>query len=545
MWDFGGQEIMHATHQFFLTRRSVYLVVLDARQGEEQNRIEYWLKLVNSLSGGSPVILVGNKCEGLRLDIDQRGLRAKYPNIVAILETSCVDNVGLHALKTTLAKTVATLSHVRDVLPRSFFEVKEILERLGADYLPFNEYEGLCVKHGVSTARARELLIGFLHDLGTVLCFRDDPRLRDTNILNPEWVTGGVYRILNSNRAAVQKGLLRWPDLDAILESGKYPADKRGFIVEMMKKFELCYESDGIFLVPDLLTKEEPDTGSWDDALHFVVKYDVLPSSVIGRLIVRMHQVISRGTVWRTGVVLTFDRNRALVKTDREDGLLTIMVSGAIRGRRGLLTAIRTQLRSIEQTIPGLTCEERVPVSGHGGIWVPYSHLLRLEEAGKRTVVPHGLVDEFEIRELLDGIESRNDRILVRRSSASPASAFDGADEAERADEAVGRSVDDGGEVDGEVDGRAWTPRQAIGLGILCSGILAVAIAAYAIVSRFTDSGVAIAAGAFALAVIAVIAVVVLRTSGRISESTYGLGLKQALSTFGATSRGDRDEDRQ
>ena len=26
VWDFGGQEIYHATHQFFLTRRSLYLV---------------------------------------------------------------------------------------------------------------------------------------------------------------------------------------------------------------------------------------------------------------------------------------------------------------------------------------------------------------------------------------------------------------------------------------------------------------------------------------------------------------------------------------
>ncbi|MHC4476677.1 MAG: leucine-rich repeat domain-containing protein [Planctomycetota bacterium] len=28
VWDFGGQEIMHATHQFFLTKRSLYILVL-------------------------------------------------------------------------------------------------------------------------------------------------------------------------------------------------------------------------------------------------------------------------------------------------------------------------------------------------------------------------------------------------------------------------------------------------------------------------------------------------------------------------------------
>jgi internalin A len=32
LWDFGGQEIYHATHQFFLTKRSLYLLVADTRQ---------------------------------------------------------------------------------------------------------------------------------------------------------------------------------------------------------------------------------------------------------------------------------------------------------------------------------------------------------------------------------------------------------------------------------------------------------------------------------------------------------------------------------
>jgi GTPase SAR1 family protein len=32
IWDFGGQEIYHATHQFFLTGRSLYILVADARR---------------------------------------------------------------------------------------------------------------------------------------------------------------------------------------------------------------------------------------------------------------------------------------------------------------------------------------------------------------------------------------------------------------------------------------------------------------------------------------------------------------------------------
>jgi internalin A len=43
IWDFGGQEIMHATHQFFLTQRSLYVLVIDGRQGREDDNAEYWL----------------------------------------------------------------------------------------------------------------------------------------------------------------------------------------------------------------------------------------------------------------------------------------------------------------------------------------------------------------------------------------------------------------------------------------------------------------------------------------------------------------------
>lgn len=46
VWDFGGQEIYHSTHQFFLTERSLYLLVWDALAEEEYGRIDYWLKTI-------------------------------------------------------------------------------------------------------------------------------------------------------------------------------------------------------------------------------------------------------------------------------------------------------------------------------------------------------------------------------------------------------------------------------------------------------------------------------------------------------------------
>jgi GTPase SAR1 family protein len=37
VWDFGGQEIMRGTHRFFLTERSLYLLVLEDRREDDRS----------------------------------------------------------------------------------------------------------------------------------------------------------------------------------------------------------------------------------------------------------------------------------------------------------------------------------------------------------------------------------------------------------------------------------------------------------------------------------------------------------------------------
>lgn len=510
VWDFGGQEIMHATHQFFLTKRSLYVLVIDARQGEEQNRVEYWLKLIHSFGGASPVIIVGNKTEQSVLDIDERGLRAKYPNVVDILSISCMTGDGIRDLERRLSTAIEQMPHVRDLLPAAYFDVKKELEDLDVDYITYADYQRLCARHGVDDAVSRETLVEFLHDLGTVLCFRDDPRLSDTNILNPEWVTGGVYRLLNSHLAAQRKGLLSWDSIDEILDTDDYPPERRAFIIDVMQRFELCYESDRTFLIPDLLTKQEPDTGTWEGALVFEIGYDVLPSSVLSRLIVRMHPMISKGTVWRTGLVVAMDGNRGLVKGDREDRVIRIAIDGPASGRRGLLTAIRTELWAIAQTIPGLASEQRVPVPGRDGVFVPYDHLLELEAAGRTSVVPQGLVEDFNIRELLGGIEAPSARAADRRGGSVVDS---GDDAAERRALAAG----------------AWTPEQSMRLGRSLVGAVVVLAAVFVGIALLVGLVAAVAVTTIALIATLAVAVVVLRSSGRLSEEGFLAALRELL----------------
>ena len=414
VWDFGGQEIMHATHQFFLTKRSLYLLVLDARQDEEANRIEYWLKIVRSFGGDSRVIVVGNQVDQKSLDIDRRGLQRKYPHIVSFIETSCSNNKGIDKLRREIQQQIAQLPHVFDDFPESWFAVKTQLEELDRDYIEYHEYQKICTKNKVTDEQNQSTLISFLHDLGIALNFRDDPRLKQDSVLNPEWVTNGVYDILNDNALMTKhKGILQRSMLQRILDSSSYPVDKHLFIIDIMGKFELCFPlegfQDGRYLLPDLLSKEEPETGEWDETLPFQYHYSVLPGSIISRFIVRTNQLIAKNTYWRNGVVLEKNANKALVKADREDRKIFIWVKGNPSTRRVLLESIRDQFDYIHSTIPGIEMEEKVPLPSNPRILVDYKNLLDMEAMGVEDFVPSGLQEKIKVRDLLEGTKREKD----------------------------------------------------------------------------------------------------------------------------------------
>jgi internalin A len=99
IWDFGGQEIMHSTHQFFLTQRSLYLLVLNGRQGHEDADADYWLSLIDSFGEGSPVLVVLNKIKEHPFDLNRRGLKQKFGIVRGFIETDCKDRTGIEELK--------------------------------------------------------------------------------------------------------------------------------------------------------------------------------------------------------------------------------------------------------------------------------------------------------------------------------------------------------------------------------------------------------------------------------------------------------------
>ena len=412
VWDFGGQEIMHATHQFFLTERSLYLLVVDAGEGEQNANIEYWLRLIASYGGDSPVIMVINKIQDHVFNVNQRALKVKYHSICAFISTDFHSNVGIDGLRNTITQEIDRMPHVRDPCPVSWFRIKEKLGYLSENYISFQQYQALCADCELKDESEQVLLVAFLYDLGIVVNFRRHARLRDTHVLNPRWVTNGIYRILNASKFAErQNGEVHLSELSSVLDPAVYPSDKHTYLLDLMAQFELCYENDeqsGTYLVPELLTVQEPDLSDFDEAqaLRFEYRYAIVPEGLLPRYIVRARALNEHLPRWRTGVLLEWDGSRALVKADIHDRCVRITVLGNRTKRRALLDIIRTDFEYIHRSLAKLEVEEHVPVPGHPGS-VEYRKLLALKQQGVRQSDEFlgGKLVSVSAGELLDNVE--------------------------------------------------------------------------------------------------------------------------------------------
>jgi internalin A len=206
-------------------------------------------------------------------------------------------------------------------------------------------------------------------------------------------------------------------------DANKYPPAQQGFIVEMMKKFELCFDfpnqGDARLLIPELLRANEPDI-NWNraDSLNFELHYNLLPTGLISRFIVKMHHNLTeKPTYWRSGVKLSIDGNECLIRGDTEAGNIYVSVSGTVATRRMALGIIRDAFRAIHSTIPKIAANERVPLPDDPDVTVDYRHLLKLEQVDQKSFFPEGAKHDYTVETLLNGIEPPERRMEEREAN--------------------------------------------------------------------------------------------------------------------------------
>ena len=403
LWDFGGQVIAHATHQFFLRSGCLYVLVMDARaEINATEQAQYWLEHVKAFAGSAPVILVGNKADIVRINLDLATLKERYPNITGFYNLSCAQyktayKSDFDSFKRDFIEQLQQL----DIYQVQFLDAHfNAMEKLRAQshtqaFLSQAEFNGFCVQSGVQEEGGlnREWLLDTLDKLGVIIHFPDLP-FHDAFVLNPRWLTYGVYTLLYSQEAKVNKGQLTKRHVITILQREEiqdeqghrlsYPADKCGFIIEAMRSFKLCYylkDDPDTLVIPDLLPSERPSLvfDKSQPGIVFEFRFPhLLPRHVMPMFIVFRHVEIDDNQVWQTGVALKNHTHsaHALVTANYSDRVITLHVQGA--GAKDYLHILHDEIIQIVQKLKDLPYEEWVELPQSAIIRGGYDGILRV-----------------------------------------------------------------------------------------------------------------------------------------------------------------------
>ena len=424
VWDFGGQQIYHATHQFFLTKRSLYILVDDTRnssQALQDDGFKYWLELIEALSEGSPVLIFQNEKAGRSKSIDEAGIKGRFPNVKDVYRGNLEQADAAELLAEAIRFHVQQLPHVGEAVPALWLAIRsELEERKKQDhYISSKEYLQIYERHlDLDETKALQLS-RYLHDLGVFLHFQEDPLLARLVILQNDWATEAVFNVLDDEATKARYGYFTRADCKQIWAHSTY-GDLHPELLALMEKFELCYKLADqpieTWLAPQLLSPSTPEAlQDWPQADDLVLtyQYDFLPKALISRLMVRMHRFVRQpDRSWRSGAYFEHGQSELLARVTSPVGQ-EIELRARGPERKALLSVISSDLNALNASFEGLRDKVRkfVPCicSKCRRSTTPERYeegrLLKRKQDGKFTVECQESYDDISVLELLDGLK--------------------------------------------------------------------------------------------------------------------------------------------
>ncbi|MEL6195221.1 MAG: COR domain-containing protein, partial [Bacteroidota bacterium] len=349
-WDFGGQDLYHATHRLFMQQNAVYVLAWSKETEEphtehnikledgstvtrhyKNHSIRYWLEYAKHLGKGSPMNVVQTKVEK-EGEEDKRGLIELYvddfqPEMSFHAVESKEDSPFYNGygngedgkLMHSLLKGVAYLKD-DETIAEPLFNIREFLrseQEKGRETMPYEEYVGKAKE--LQVHRPKEMLENWLFKTGVV--YYRPGRFNNTIILDQGWAIKAIYTLFDRNKGTpfeieANKGVFDGALLQRVWQKDYPDQDTHELFVNFMKSCDLCFEidtgertpafKDRKFMAPQLLTKIRPETVDdfWEgrEAIHYRYSDEFIHEGVIHSFIVKTAYLATLRDVWRIGI---------------------------------------------------------------------------------------------------------------------------------------------------------------------------------------------------------------------------------------------------
>ncbi|CAI2297514.1 unnamed protein product [Caenorhabditis sp. 36 PRJEB53466] len=297
--DFGGQREYHSTHQYFLSKRSLNVVLWKITDGDEAlAQLDTWLINIHARAPNSTVILVGTNLDQVNANSSKFGpgfvdkmeqkVRSRYmvadadksglPRVVdVILITSTVRN-DIKALLNTIYRTawevrIGKERAMEQQIPSSYVALMKATKELAVEFRKESQPAVMTVEAYKDRVRKRMLsklgrpfrddiefhaACTFLHDCGELVRF-EDATLRDLIFVDPLWLAEFLTSIVVLRSPNLPAGLLSTDAINPLTRGFKSGALSmlKAQLLDLLHKFELALATQPRqLLIPSLLPDE-------------------------------------------------------------------------------------------------------------------------------------------------------------------------------------------------------------------------------------------------------------------------------------------------
>ncbi len=379
-WDFGGQDLYHATHRLFMQQNAVYILAWSKETEEpytehkieledgstitrnyKNHAIRYWLEYAKHLGKGSPMNVVQTKIEA-EGEEDKSELAHYYEDVFQ-------PEVAFHAIESKedspfyngygdgkdgklLHSILKGVAHLKEdeTIAGPLFEIRKYLREeqvKGRKTMPYEEYLKKATE--LQVLRPKEMLENWLFKTGVV--YYRPGKFNNTIILNQGWAIEAIYTLFDRSKGTpfeieANKGVFDGALLQRVWQSNYPDQDTQELFISFMLSCDLCFEidtgkknptfQDRTFMAPQLLIKERPETidDFWDgrEAIYYRYSDEFIHEGVIHSFIVKTAYLATLRGVWRIGIQIKEGDQYAWVEaginelnirlTPKADGLL-------------------------------------------------------------------------------------------------------------------------------------------------------------------------------------------------------------------------------
>ena len=329
-WDFGGEAIMHSMHRLFLTNRTLYVIVANARENDASEQAWYWIQNIKSFADNAPVfLLVNHKDENPFVDINLNGLKREYPElkdfrIVSALKDS-IDEFNTN-IRDQILHIVQSMESVHTPFPTSWLSLMNNLQVMKNDRIFSDDFYTKCRESGIEMDdHIIDSIISWYQDLGICFYSRKHRVSRKYMVLKPKWLLNALYILIFNGRKYSDKGIISEEKIYELINEDvstaniqkvytdiKYTEQDVTFIIQVLMNFNLVrrLDNDSIF-VPMLCDENEPEDIHLflsEKALHYSFDYTYLPENVLYRLMIQQWHELNLKKAWKSGAA--FEKKR-------------------------------------------------------------------------------------------------------------------------------------------------------------------------------------------------------------------------------------------